>query len=78
MSIALGSNHCSVALGRPVVARDRTPWRSYHFANVEELEEALARRCVALQHQRRDLIRSATRFHWWPPRITKRQGPKTT
>ncbi len=48
-----------------------------HFADLEELEDAQARRCVALQ-QRRDLIRSATRFHWWPLRIKKRQGPRTT
>ena len=48
-----------------------------HFADLEELEEAQARRCVALQ-RRRDLIRSATRFHWWPLRIKKRQGPRTT
>jgi transposase len=48
-----------------------------HFADLEELEDAQARRCVALQ-RRRDLIRSATRFHWWPLRIKKRQGPRTT
>ncbi len=48
-----------------------------HFANLDELEDAQARRCVALQ-RRRDLIRSATRFPWWPLRITKRQGPRTT
>jgi transposase len=34
------------------------------------------RHFVALQ-QRRDLIRSATRFHWWPLRIKERQGPRT-
>jgi hypothetical protein len=48
-----------------------------HFADLDELEDAQARRCVALL-QRRDLIRSATRFHWWPLRIKKRQGPRTT
>ena len=48
-----------------------------HFADLDELEEAQARRCVVLQ-RRRDLIRSATRFHWWPLRIKKRQGPRTT
>lgn len=48
-----------------------------HFADLDELEDAQARRCVALQ-QRRDLIRSATRFPWWPLRIKKRQGPRTT
>ena len=46
-----------------------------HFASIEDLEDAQAERCVALQ-ARRDLVRSATRFHWWPVRIRKRQGPK--
>jgi transposase len=46
-----------------------------HFVNIEELEEAQAARCVALQAQPR-LIRSATLFSWWPRRIKKRQGPK--
>lgn len=48
-----------------------------HFADLDELEDAQARRCVALQ-RRRDLVRSATRFQWWPLRIRKRQGPWTT
>lgn len=48
-----------------------------HFADLDALEDAQARRCVALQ-RRRDLIRSTTRFHWWPLRIKKRQGPRTT
>jgi transposase len=49
-----------------------------HFATIDDLEDAQAARCVALQ-VRPDLIRSATRFHWfhwWPQRIKKRQGPK--
>jgi transposase len=45
-----------------------------HFATIDELEDAQAERCVALQ-ARPDLIRSTTRFHWWPQRIRKRQGP---
>jgi transposase len=44
-----------------------------HIASIEELENAQAERCVALQG-RPDLIRSTTRFHWWPLRIKKRQG----
>jgi transposase len=48
-----------------------------HFALIEELEDAQAERCVALQ-ARSDLIRSATRFAWWPQRIKKRQGPRRT
>jgi transposase len=46
-----------------------------HFASIDDLEEAQAARCVALQG-RRDLIRSTTLFHWWPKRIRKRQGPR--
>jgi hypothetical protein len=33
-----------------------------HFASIDELEDAQAARCVALQAQR-DLIRSTTPFH---------------
>jgi transposase len=47
-----------------------------HFVDIEELEDAQARRCVALQ-QRPELICSATCFPWWPRRIKKRQGPRT-
>ncbi len=46
-----------------------------HFASIEELEDAQAEHCVALQG-RPDLIRSTTRFHWWPQRIKPRQGPR--
>jgi transposase len=46
-----------------------------HFATIDELEDAQAQRCVALQACR-DLIRSATTFRWWPQRIKKRQGPR--
>jgi transposase len=38
-----------------------------HFASIADLEDAQA--C-------RDLVRSTTRFHWWPQRIRKRQGPR--
>jgi transposase len=46
-----------------------------HFATIDDLEDAQAVRCVALQAQP-DLIRSATLFPWWPQRIRKRQGPR--
>jgi transposase len=46
-----------------------------HFASIEELEEAQLAHCAALQAQP-DCIRSTTRFHWWPQRIKKRQGPR--
>jgi transposase len=45
-----------------------------HFASIEELEDTQAERCVALQG-RQDLIRSTTRFSWWPQRIHRRHGP---
>jgi transposase len=46
-----------------------------HFASIEELEDAQAQRCVALQDQP-ELIRSATRFPWWPQRLQRRHGPR--
>jgi transposase len=46
-----------------------------HFASIEELEEAQAQRCVALQAQPA-LIRSTTFFHWWPQRLHRRHIPK--
>jgi hypothetical protein len=48
-----------------------------HCAELEERADAPARRCVILP-QRRDRIRSATRFPWWSLRIKKQQGPRTT
>jgi transposase len=45
-----------------------------HFVSLEELEEAQAQRCVALQAQP-TLIRSTTLFHWWPQRLYKRHVP---
>jgi transposase len=45
-----------------------------HFATIEDLEDAHAARCVALQ-ARPDLVRSATLFHWWPQRLHKRLVP---
>lgn len=41
-----------------------------HFATIEELEDAQFARCTALQQQP-NLIRSTTRFHWWPKQIHK-------
>ena len=46
-----------------------------HFTSIEELEDTQAERCTALQG-RPDLIRSTTRFSWWPQRIHRRQGPR--
>jgi transposase len=36
-----------------------------YFEAIEELQEALAGRCVALGEQP-ELIRSYIRYHWWP------------
>jgi transposase len=36
-----------------------------HFEEMDDLEEALVERCVSL-HEQPDLIRSYTRYHWWP------------
>jgi transposase len=48
------------------------PLINRHFASIEELEEAQAQRCVALQaHPER--IRSTTLFHWWPKQLHKRR-----
>jgi transposase len=46
-----------------------------HFASLDDLEDAQAARCVALQAQPA-LIRSATLFPWWPQRLRKLQGPR--
>ncbi len=36
-----------------------------HFERIEDLEEALVGRCVALRGQP-EVIGSYTRYHWWP------------
>jgi transposase len=46
-----------------------------HFASIEDLEDAQAARCVALQ-EHPDLVRSTTHFSWWPQRLHKRRPPK--
>ncbi len=46
-----------------------------HFVTIEELEDAQFARCAELQRHP-EQIRSTTRFHWWPQRIKKRQGPR--
>ncbi len=46
------------------------PLLNRHFRDVDELEDVQLTRCAVLQ-ERRNLIRSATRFSWWPKRITK-------
>ena len=39
-----------------------------HFETLEDLDAAVAERCVALAADR-DLIRGQAGFHWWPDRI---------
>jgi len=46
-----------------------------HFATIEELEDVQFARCADLQRHP-ELIRSTTRFHWWPQHIRKRLGPR--
>jgi hypothetical protein len=36
-----------------------------YFEEIEELEDALGARCVLLC-DKPELIRSYTRYHWWP------------
>jgi DDE superfamily endonuclease len=42
------------------------------FHTLDDLELALAKRCVVLQDQP-EVIRSLTHFHWWPPSHSKHQ-----
>jgi transposase len=45
-----------------------------HFTSIDELENIQAERVVELG-RRRDLVRSATLFSWWPERIHRKHGP---
>jgi len=62
-------------LSQPLRLLANTVLANRHFASIDDLEDVQAARCVALQAQR-DLIHSATLFHWWPQRLKKRQGPR--
>jgi transposase len=44
------------------------PIANRHFETLQDLDVAVAARCVTL-NQNRDLIRSQTGFHWWPHRL---------
>ena len=46
-----------------------------HVATLDDREDAQFAHCLAVQ-QRPDLIRSTTRFHWWPRHSHKRLGPR--
>jgi hypothetical protein len=41
------------------------PLLNEHFPTIDALEDAVADHCDRLQRQR-DVLRSATLFHWWP------------
>ena len=49
-----------VHLDEPIVNR--------HFDSLADLDEAVARQCVALNSDR-DRIRGQAGFHWWPDRV---------
>ena len=49
-----------VHLDEPVVNR--------HFSSLADLDEAVARQCVALNSDR-DRVRGQAGFHWWPDRV---------
>jgi hypothetical protein len=61
-------NSSRPSIGWPLT---NAPLINRHFASIEDLEEAQAQRCLALQAQP-DLIRCTTVFHWWPQRLRKR------
>jgi hypothetical protein len=54
-----------------------TPLINRHFASIEDRAAAQLARCAALQRQQ-ERIRSTTLFHWWPHRLNRRQGPRTS
>ena len=41
------------------------PLANTYFDTIEDLDEVVGERCVALFHKR-DVIRASTLFHWWP------------
>ncbi len=65
-----------IARRAPVAAhQQRASQPDQHFATIEDLEDAQFAWCAALQ-RRPDLIRSTTRFRWWPKRIAICGGPR--
>lgn len=54
-----------------------TALANQHFTLIEDLENPQAARCVVLQGQP-DLVRSATCFAWWPRRLMRRRGPRSS
>jgi transposase len=41
------------------------PLVNRHFATLDEVDQAVARRCLDL-HADRDTVKARTHFHWWP------------
>jgi transposase len=51
------AEHLWAFLDEPLVNR--------YFATIDDLDQAVGARCVALTHQH-EMIRDSTLFHWWP------------
>jgi hypothetical protein len=47
------------------------PLVNTHVATIEDLDQLVAKRCVALMEQRH-MIRASTLFHWWPHKTRKK------
>jgi hypothetical protein len=41
-----------------------------YFETIEDLDNVVGQRCVALTHQQ-EMIRASTLFHWWPSPTAK-------
>jgi hypothetical protein len=54
-----------VQLAEPLWAFVDEPLVNRHFPAIEDLDRAVAERCLALIDQP-DRIRDSTLFHWWP------------
>jgi transposase len=48
------------------------PLVNRYFVTIDELDCAVAERCVRLTEQR-DMIRANTLFHWWPGQRARKQ-----
>jgi hypothetical protein len=44
------------------------PLANTYFDTIEDLDDVVGERCVALMEQR-DVIRASTLFHWWPGQL---------
>jgi transposase len=51
------------------------PLANRHFETIEDLDQVVGERCVALTRQHK-MIRASTLFHWWPRPKTKATAVK--